>query len=524
MQKKLEIAGVPDSLRLDGWWLDCDTPDAPKTPKDRPDVKPGQNPKKQRKPIKDRRPPMGSYRMAPVAWGALGLAVALADWLFWHHDLGISVAVFAMALSVLMLELRPQGATHGERAKALGFAALCNLPIVEQLQMLSLIFSLIGLVLLAIWVCYDRLAQWGQRLWFFLRVSTFETILFGTVLHGEITNTGRLKGVKKRSDALLLPGVVGVVFLFLLALANPILAEVLENIISLRFMNGTQFLRIGFWFVAASVLWPYLNLNRKWLGGLPDVKSEFDLDFPWVQRVFNAAAVRNSLVLFNVIFLFQTVLDLGVLTGGLDLPKGMSYARYAHRGAYPLVVTAILAGVFAISARGVVDHDKTLRGMLFLWLGQNMFLVLTAAYRLTLYVDAYSLTYLRVAAYIWMGLVFVGLVLTIAQILRAHSNVWLIRANLGVLLGGLYLCCFVNFTHIIADHNYQNSRSTGRLDRVYICNMGEQALPTILTAQQETGGVFCSYRAPVLQPMTDWREWGFRKWRLRGYLKRNFGE
>jgi hypothetical protein len=38
------------------------------------------------------------------------------------------------------------------------------------------------------------------------------------------------------------------------------------------------------------------------------------------------------------------------LWGSATLPDGLTYADYAHRGAYPLIVTALLAGWFAIVA------------------------------------------------------------------------------------------------------------------------------------------------------------------------------
>ncbi|MFZ4395880.1 MAG: DUF4153 domain-containing protein [Kiritimatiellia bacterium] len=55
------------------------------------------------------------------------------------------------------------------------------------------------------------------------------------------------------------------------------------------------------------------------------------------------ALVWRCLGVFNVLFALETVTDLIYLWGGCALPEGMSYASYAHRGAYPLVVTALLS-------------------------------------------------------------------------------------------------------------------------------------------------------------------------------------
>ncbi|QQS57131.1 MAG: DUF4173 domain-containing protein [Alphaproteobacteria bacterium] len=60
---------------------------------------------------------------------------------------------------------------------------------------------------------------------------------------------------------------------------------------------------------------------------------------------FTKEAVLRSLVIFNLMFACQTVLDMNYLWAGMDLPKGITYARYAQQGAYPLIVTALLAAV-----------------------------------------------------------------------------------------------------------------------------------------------------------------------------------
>src|SRR4029078_10113192 len=66
--------------------------------------------------------------------------------------------------------------------------------------------------------------------------------------------------------------------------------------------------------------------------------------------LFCPAAIVRALLLFNLLFAVQTVLDLTYLWGGVALPDGMTYASYAHRGAYPLIVTALIAAGFVLAA------------------------------------------------------------------------------------------------------------------------------------------------------------------------------
>ena len=90
-----------------------------------------------------------------------------------------------------------------------------------------------------------------------------------------------------------------------------------------------------------------------------------------------------------------------------------------HRGAYPLIVTALLAAAFVLvamrpGARRSAPADPLARS--FSVVAQNVLLVISSILRLDLYVEIYSLTYWRVAAFIWMMLVAIGLLLIVARI------------------------------------------------------------------------------------------------------------
>ncbi len=101
---------------------------------------------------------------------------------------------------------------------------------------------------------------------------------------------------------------------------------------------------------------------------------------------------------------------------------------------------------------------------------QNIILVLSNVMRMELYVEAFALTYLRLAVLIWLALVVVGLALIIIRLFKGHSNVWLIKSNLISAAIILYLTSFANLPYLIADYNLKTAEQnlSKRLDINYI--------------------------------------------------------
>ena len=302
-----------------------------------------------------------------------------------------------------------------------------------------------------------------------------------------------------------LPVGLGLVFAGLLAGANPVIDIWAERLgATVSFDIG----RVLFWLGMAFMLWPVVVIGamqqRLRLGVGP-------MNSPALPGFFNGGSVARSLVVFNAVFAVQSLADAVYLWAGAALPQGMSYAQYAHRGAYPLLVAALLAGAFAVLTRPLVAGDRGLRLLLLVWMGQTVVLVASSLLRLELYVGVYGLTRLRMAAAIWMAVVAAGLGLVIWQIMRDHAARWMLgrAALLGVVV--LWGCCFVSFDAVIARFNLSHDVV---LDEAYLCQLGPGALPAIVAYRQAGGVLDCWAYGPVLPVIADWREWGFREWRL----------
>ena len=270
------------------------------------------------------------------------------------------------------------------------------------------------------------------------------------------------------------------VFVAIFAWANPIISGwfvELGTLITSVIEHLPQVLnvsRLGFWLLFAAFAWSLMRSRTsrggrrststamtaaewdEWLDGRPRHAQHNALGIP-------PPMVIRCLVLFNLVFAIENVLDTRFLWTE-TLPPGFSYTEYVHRGAYPLIAAALLAGAFVLvtfNPRSATERSPWARRLVYVWIAQTIFLTLSAAWRLVRYIEMDQLTRLRVASTIWFLLVALGLFYIVWRIVRARSNAWLININAVTALLVLYPCCFLNFDGMIAGFNVRHCAEAG---------------------------------------------------------------
>src|SRR5215216_4707575 len=467
----------------------------------------------------------------PVKAAIVLALAALADWLFYGHGIGISAAIFAVAVACGSL-LANLATLNRKQVLLAGLLLVAVVPTIEEFNVASLIFMVLALgVGLVLTTNRDRhgLGERAAALCDLYLVSPFR-------FFRDAVAAFDLPVLKTGFVVWFIPIVLSGIFVFLLASANPLLEKWIRLLNPGNTGSYVSLGRVLFWTVALSIVWPFIhvrwNSKREMPAGLAEAAALAQGIPSGQYDFFGVATILRSLILFNLLFAVQTVLDVTYLWGNATLPADISYASYAHRGAYPLIVTALLAAVFVLAAMrpgGPAEHSRVIRPLVYLWVAQNVLLVMSSILRLDLYVQIYLLTWWRVAAFIWMVLVAFGLVLIVARIVLNRSNAWLIRANLITPTATLYICSLVNFAAVIADYNVSHSReATGKgvsIDMNYLLSLGPQALPAIDRAIALRGfdPTLVSRRGCLVEQQVkataSWRSWGFRSWRLQRALE-----
>lgn len=482
---KLHIEGVPRAVVVDGWWLSADASyTAPRGGSE----------------IQKRWHQCAKNRVV-----LLVLLLAVADILFYRQAVGVSIAIFSVLIFIAnVIEAQGKPITKGPVI----VLVLSILPVIEYAQFVSILIAFLGLIVSISWF---RIGYWGsigivlsaaRRLALFIPIAAV-----GALIDWMRKPRTELKLSFFAKDILrnwAFPVGGGLMILSLLVMANPVLEHALNDLVDVNFDIKKFVARVLFWIGATILIWPLLIAPNERLDGPTAVTK------PRQMRAWglNANSVSNALWVFNSLLVLQLVMDGHSVFGG-TLPYGVGYAEYAHRGAYPLVITAILAGLFALAARPFLAEGRLLKPLMMVWLLLNVMLTLSSIYRLNMYVDAYGLTYLRVRAGIWMVLIAFWLGLIAAQIIAEKKNGWLLLRSFGMGAITIYVCCFLNFAYIIAAFNAEHHRTSFR----YTCRLGSTASAILLTAPKYKN---CNVSRPHIK---GWRDWGFREWRVARYVE-----
>ncbi len=339
-------------------------------------------------------------------------------------------------------------------------------------------------------------------------------------------------GIRAIGAVVALPLVGGVVFLGLFANANPLIGQAFSRIVLPDPWAVTW--RTMFGLCVLVTIWASLRPSRRTTRASRIDERSIGMAFePGV------ATLILSLVTFNAIFAVENALDIAFLWSGAGLPSGVTMADYAHRGAYSLIVTALLAAVFVLLALrpgSAAAANPLVRQLVTVWIVQNLLLVASSALRTLDYVDAYGMTVLRLSALVWMGLVATGLALIGWRLLAGKSAAWLINANALAAVTVMMAASVVDLGATAAAWNVRTTLVRGKagppLDLCYMARLGSSSLVSLAMLEQHAKQPGLRDRLAYLRwedqtetadAQADWRRWTPRNARRLATVRAMFG-
>ncbi|MDA7788004.1 DUF4173 domain-containing protein [Sphingomonadaceae bacterium] len=424
---------------------------------------------------------------------------------------GPALGVFALLWISALAITRPAVRKNSSAGIALACAAFYAIVLIDDPSLLAwlLFMTAIGTAALLPRSAFDHSGRWAWRLIWLAVFGLFRPIVDLTRL-SRLPSRGGATG-RNLASLVALPLIGGAVFIALFANANPVLSQALSRIrLPDAFSSAGH---IVLWGVVLVIVWPTLRPRTFKLGRPHE---------PMFAPTIPVGTLVLTLITFNAIFAIQNVLDIVFLWSGAALPEGVTLADYAHRGAYTLIATALLAAGFVLVTLhpgSAAANRPLMRKLLILWIAQNILLVASSILRLFDYIEAYSMTVLRLSAFAWMVLVAIGLVLICWRLLAGRSAGWLINANSIAAAVVLSLASVVDLGAVSAAWNVRETGAAGGVDLCYLNRLGPSALIPLIELESSIADPERREQVTYLrhQAMTalegaqsDWRSWSWR--------------
>ena len=249
------------------------------------------------------------------------------------------------------------------------------------------------------------------------------------------------------------------------------------------------------------------------------------------------------LVAVDALFALFVGLQLAYLFGGLDTMAagGITYASYARRGFFELVAVTCLAGCLVVGLHAVVaQRTRAFVAASLALAGLTAIILVSAAYRLALYQDAYGWTELRfyvAATIVWLG---VGIAAAAVLLVRDRMR-WLGHA---MAIGAVVVLVGLNAIgpqRVVAEANVARLLDPslvppdGRqgIDLDYALTLGHDADPSLAAALPALSGSDHDVLATDLETRwldlgnpryTGWPAWNLARARAVDALRPLFGQ
>lgn len=437
----------------------------------------------------------------------VGLGVA-SNILLMGHPVGLGLLLFVLLTLVVLwrvgyLEKLPVAWPNAWLALPLLFFA--GMTAVRTNGFLVTLNSLAVLFLLAYWAFFygnGRVTGLGLIDTVFLpwRVASRSTVMAAPVVLSRV-NTDTVREQGQRSLFPILRGLlialpILILFTLLLASADLIFADYLENLVNWNFLDSLgEWIWRGFWMLVVA----WLAIGGLALALIRRVEDHdqglLDLALQRLPTAVSLGFIESTIILLLVNTLFSSFVSIQFtyLFGGrqnINL-EGYTFADYARRGFFELVAVAVLSlaliiGLNWITRRAAKSQIRLFNVLGSLMIGFVLVMLVSAWRRMALYEATYGYTELRLLVYVfmaWLALVLGWFLLTL----------WLRPDHfaIGVLVAAMGFLATLNLLNpdaFIARQNLDRYALSGDLDATYLTTLSNDAVPQLVRGLALTAG------------------------------------
>jgi len=168
-------------------------------------------------------------------------------------------------------------------------------------------------------------------------------------------------------------------------------------------------------------------------------------------------AITFTGIIGIVYLLFCIIQLLYLFSGSVALPKGYTYAQYAHEGFYQLLAVCIINIIMVSICQAFFKESKLLKALLTTIAGCTYIMIASSAMRMILYIDVYHLTFLRLFVLWFLAVLCFWLAFLIASMYIKNFPVF--RAGMVTITIAFLIFIYSNPEYRIAKYDIEASGS-----------------------------------------------------------------
>lgn len=433
--------------------------------------------------------------------------------IFWNEKPGVNTILFDIFICASVSYLYPYSLRSSPCKWLLAGHLITASMIVVHNTMLSEISFSITMLLFISFSQYIHRSAWyagGSALLNYVLVIPNFFREFNTVKGKTISFSGWSKPVRM----LLIPFSILIVFFIIYAFANSVFSNIasgiavaVENWLTHVF-DWFSFERFGFFLLGIFIVGGLVLRSRSTYFSDTDMKKQSNLLRKknslkkWKESPFSnllslitgkeatgIMALKNeftigliSLVLLNVLLLFINIIDVKYVWLGFTFSKDANMAAYVHEGAGLLILSIVLAVLLLLFFfRGNLNFYKRniwLRYGAYLWISQNLFLMISVFFRDYYYISHYGLAYKRIGLLFFLAMVLAGLLTVFLKICYTKTTYYLLRINAWVAIFLLVFASTFHWDETIAGYNLAR-KSFIPPDVHFLLSLSDKTLPLL---------------------------------------------
>ena len=432
------------------------------------------------------------------------IGTLLFNLLFWHEAIGLNALIFTIFIIGAIIYLFPEFRQSKNAIIIVSGTLVSAFTVVYHASELAIFVWVFSMILLQPFIHFKKLKTIFFSIFSAVTSFVMSFQLLGQSIKLETKSSFKLKTFFKYIKLTLIPIIVVYIFYWIFKFANPIFDD----------LSNTFFINLNDWFIhifrdvsflqILFTFWGFVIMAWFFYKNKNDYVVHDEVKYPETitrkrkksqtnKYLFGTIGLKQLLrnefrigimmiILVNTLLLMINIIDISTIWLNFKYTAETDLKQFVHAGTYLLILSILLSiGIMIWFFRRNLNFfkkKKKLQVLSYIWIAQNIVLLISVIIRNMHYIEYFGLAYKRIGVFFFLALVIFGLISLYIKIKNIKSSFWLFKINTWALYIGFVLFAIPDWDIIIAKHNL-NHPLKNNMETSFLLTFDDKVLPQI---------------------------------------------